>query len=101
MPNYDAACFHTQQCAEKYLKARLQEAAIPFQKTHDLEKLLKLVIAVEPAWQTLANELKDLNDFAVDIRYPGPAATKSDAQEAIKNCRRVRAVIRAAFGLPV
>lgn len=22
-PNYDAVCFHAQQCAEKYLKARL------------------------------------------------------------------------------
>lgn len=22
-PNYDAACFHAQQCAEKYLKALL------------------------------------------------------------------------------
>ncbi len=29
-PNYNAACFHEQQCAEKYLKARLQEAEIPF-----------------------------------------------------------------------
>jgi HEPN domain-containing protein len=29
-PNYDAACFHAQQCAEKYLKALLQERAIPF-----------------------------------------------------------------------
>ncbi len=27
-PNYDAACFHAQQSAEKYLKARLQEARI-------------------------------------------------------------------------
>jgi HEPN domain-containing protein len=24
-PNYDAVCFHAQQCAEKYLKAVLQE----------------------------------------------------------------------------
>jgi hypothetical protein len=23
-PNYDAVCFHAQQCVEKYLKARLQ-----------------------------------------------------------------------------
>jgi HEPN domain-containing protein len=34
-PNYDAACFHSQQCAEKYLKARLQESGIAFKKTHD------------------------------------------------------------------
>ncbi len=25
-PNFDAACFHAQQCAEKYLKACLIEA---------------------------------------------------------------------------
>jgi hypothetical protein len=31
-PNYDAACFYTQQCAEKYLKARLVEAEIEFRK---------------------------------------------------------------------
>ena len=24
-PNYDAVCFHAQQCAEKYLKALLKE----------------------------------------------------------------------------
>lgn len=29
-PVYDAACFHAQQCAEKYLKARLTEAGIRF-----------------------------------------------------------------------
>ena len=34
-PNYDAACFHAQQCIEKYLKARLQEAEVPFGRTHD------------------------------------------------------------------
>ena len=39
-PNYDAVCFHTQQCAEKYLKAFLQEAEIPFGKTHHLIALL-------------------------------------------------------------
>ncbi len=33
-PNHDAACFHAQQCVEKYLKARLQEANVASQKTH-------------------------------------------------------------------
>jgi len=31
-PNYDSTCFHAQQCAEKYLKARLKEAGIAFTK---------------------------------------------------------------------
>ncbi len=35
-PNYDSACFHAHQCAEKYLKAFLQEHHVVFPKTHDL-----------------------------------------------------------------
>lgn len=55
-PNYDGACFHTQQCAEKYLKARLEEAGITFGKTHDLEKLLSLALKVEPSWNVLKQD---------------------------------------------
>ena len=47
-PNYDAACFHAQQCAEKYLKARLQEAGVIFARTHNLIALWRLALAVEP-----------------------------------------------------
>ena len=39
-PNYDAACFHAQQCAEKYMKAWLQEKARAVDKTHDLVRLM-------------------------------------------------------------
>jgi HEPN domain-containing protein len=38
-PNYDALCFHAQQRAEKYPKARLSEAEIAFGKVHDLVAL--------------------------------------------------------------
>lgn len=41
---FDAVCFHAQQCAEKYLKAALHEAAQPVPKTHDLTKLLDLLL---------------------------------------------------------
>ena len=46
-PNSDSACFHAQQCVEKYLKARLQKTGLAFPKTHDLLNLLKRVLAVE------------------------------------------------------
>ena len=42
-PNYDAVCFLAQQCAEKYIKALLQSAVIPFPKTHNLSELLDLL----------------------------------------------------------
>ena len=47
-PNYDAVCFHAQQCVEKYLKARLQEAELPFGRTHDLVALLNLLLPLNP-----------------------------------------------------
>ena len=56
-PNYDAACFHAQQCAEKYLKARLEEAKIAFGRTHNLTSLLTLALAVEPTWTVLQPHL--------------------------------------------
>jgi len=95
------ACFAAQQCAEKYLKARLQEAGVNFKKTHDLEGLLMLILPIEPLWKVLSSDLKYLNDFAVDFRYPGAVATKLQAKNAIKSCRHARQVARTVFGLPV
>ena len=38
-PNYDAVCFHAQQCAEKYLKALLIASGVTPPKIHDLAQL--------------------------------------------------------------
>lgn len=100
-PAYNAACFHAQQCAEKYLKGRLEEAGIAFAKTHDLNQLLKQAQAVEPTWSTLQTDLDYLNDFSVLYRYPGSNATQAVAKQAVQACRKVRRIIRTAFGLPV
>jgi HEPN domain-containing protein len=40
--------FHSQQAAEKYLKALLVRHQIDFAKTHDIEKLLRILQPVEP-----------------------------------------------------
>lgn len=100
-PSYNAVCFHCQQSAEKYLKARLEEAGLAFARTHDLLVLHQLVLQVEPAWQGLQPYLIFLNPYAVGYRYPGLTATKTDAKAALKNCRAVRRVIRPALGLQV
>jgi HEPN domain-containing protein len=100
-PNYDAACFHAQQCAEKYLKAGLQEAGVAFTKTHDLVNLLNLILPIDPAWNALRPDLIVLTSFAVDYRYPGNSATKQEAQKALKSCRNVRRSIRQSFALPL
>ena len=100
-PNYDAACFHAQQCAEKYLKARLVEAGIEFTKTHDLSAILDYVIPVEPDWQPLREDLNSLTDQAVEVRYPGTFADADDAKQAVEVAQKVRTAVRTTFGLKV
>ena len=99
-PNYDSACFHAQQCAEKYLKARLQQEGIAFTRTHDLVVLLDLLLPIEPSWVQLRPRLRALTVAAVDYRYPGASATKATAREAVVACRDLRAVVRTSLGLP-
>ena len=67
-PNYDGVCFHCEQSAEKYLKARLEEAGISFPKTHDLIKLLGMTVTVEPQWVALHPFVATLNPHAVGYR---------------------------------
>jgi len=98
-PNYDAACFFAQQCIEKYIKARLQEADIEFGKIHDLVKLLELVSPVEPLWEPYRPTFRPISAYAVDFRYPGESASKADAKEAIEICRGFREVARMSLGL--
>jgi HEPN domain-containing protein len=42
-PNFDAVCFHAQQCAEKYLKALLIVRGVTPPKIHDLAQLHRLL----------------------------------------------------------
>lgn len=95
-PNYDAACFHAQQCAEKYLKALLQEAEIPFGKTHNLSLLLDLLKEHHPGLELLRPTLAILNAYAVEYRYPGESADKEVARQAVKLVEEVKQV---ALGL--
>jgi HEPN domain-containing protein len=101
LPNHHAVCFHAQQCAEKYLKARLEEAGLVIPRTHNLFALLTLLLPIEPAWSVLAADLNVLSTFAVAYRYPGVSATKIDAKDALARCRKVRRIIRGALGLAV
>ena len=96
---HDQACFHFQQSAEKYLKAKLEEANIHSPKTHDLDKLLSLLLPVEPLWGALLPVLLRLNDYAVEFRYPGHEATAQDVKDARRDARAVRKTVRSSFGL--
>jgi len=95
----DAACFHCQQCVEKYLKARLIEAGIAFPLTHDLLRLLNECVQVEPLWSAHAKTVDRMSNYAVDFRYPGHSATLREAKMVLKHCRSLRAEVRRTLGL--
>ncbi len=98
-PVHNSVCYHCQQCAEKYLKARLEAAGVLIFKSHDLPHLLTLVLPHEPLWAGMSLALLNLNQYAVKFRYPGHDADGQQAKDALNDCRAFRKIARAAFGL--
>lgn len=86
---YDAVCFHAQQAAEKALKAWLAVADAPIPRTHNLEELQTLCLALPPpeiASGIEALDLSDLTAFAVEARYDiefWPERVEADAAVVI------------------
>ena len=98
-PNYDAACFHAQQMAEKYLKAVLQEHANPIPKTHSLAELMAVCMKIDPSFQMVQSDLNIMEGYAVQFRYPGQSADKLEATIALKAAKVVRLFFRFRLGL--
>jgi len=93
-PNYDAVCFHAQQCAEKYLKAVLQERGEHIPKIHNLIELMLLCEAIDGSFEMLRADLVTMERFSVRVRYPGETAEKEDAQSAYAAAGTVRTFVR-------
>ncbi|MBI4567051.1 MAG: HEPN domain-containing protein [Planctomycetes bacterium] len=80
--------FHCQQCAEKCLKALLEERDIEFEKTHDLEALLGLVAPPDPDLVSWRADFEFLNPFAVGARY-GLGVNQRQVRRALKVAAKV------------
>jgi len=92
---YDTVCYHSQQCAEKYLKALLIYEGIKPPKIHDLSEL----IALHPQRDTLELELEGyeiLMLYAVDVKYPGfsEEPTRDEAEMSVNVAKNIRDNIR-------
>ena len=92
----NAAAFHSQQSAEKYLKAYLSSNQKVFPKTHDLDQLLDLVESLD---KDLADSLRDvivLTPYGVELRYPGdrPDANLGEAKEALVLAKKAQKAIK-------
>ena len=81
------ACFHAQQCAEKYLKAFIIHINGDIDKTHDLVKLLDSnIIPSDKDFSEIRKDAQDITDYGVFTRYPGASGNIDieDAKEAIE-----------------
>lgn len=96
---HDGVCFHCQQCAEKYLKALLEELALAIPRTHNLVTLLAILTPTHPTLRSLRRGLDILTRYAVDTRYPGDTASKRQATSATRWAEKTRTKARRLLGL--
>jgi len=97
----DAACFHAQQAAEKYLKAFLTERGLAFPYTHNLAKLINICVEQDASFAELLPDADLLTPYAVEVRYDfefWPAS--EDAERATQAAVRVRDFVFVEPRLP-
>ena len=88
-------CLHSQQAAEKALKALLRANGVPPPPIHDLDDLLDLV-AANAALPAPRLDLSQLTDWYIEARYPGPWAepVALDAERAVATAEDVSGYVR-------
>jgi HEPN domain-containing protein len=100
-PVLDTATYHTQQCAEKALKAYLAFKQHPVEKTHDVEYLIELCSEYDPEFANLIEESEKLNPYSTLFRYPGPMLEpeKKDVYEAIEIAEKILNVVKEKINI--
>jgi HEPN domain-containing protein len=84
------ACFHSQQGAEKSVKAWLMAHNLDPEKTHKLEDLLSISIQIEPGFSAVLTDTKALTPYAVERRYDADFWPSIDqARTALEQARRI------------
>ena len=96
-PNYDAVCYHAQQCIEKLMKGLLIHYGVVPPWVHDLTELHRLLAPRCPEWACDVEELRFLSQGGVGFRYPGESADREEASEAFGICTKVRGKLLSLF----
>lgn len=98
-PLPDKVVYDCAQCAEKYLKAFLVKQNGTFRYRHDLRELNTKCVAIDSLFQSLDHDLRTLNRWGSEVRYPGISAATNDVKDAVKAMNRVRKFVRAKLNL--
>ncbi len=69
--DYFPCAFHSQQAAEKFLKAYLVHHQVEFRKTRDLDELLTLTDSVDSSLRHEISCCVRLTPYGVEFRDPG------------------------------
>lgn len=94
---YNQVCFHTQQAAEKSLKAFLKSRGIVIPKTHNLSELIHLCIKESNSFVPMEEPCQYLGRFYLLTRYPDAIVDsppeglpdENDAKKAIDKSKKV------------
>ncbi|SPF35376.1 HEPN domain protein [Candidatus Sulfopaludibacter sp. SbA4] len=89
--------FHSQQAAEKAMKAFLAWHDVPFRKTHNLEELGQQCVALDATLGVVAGQAAPLTEYVWKFRYPGETGEpeRDEAEEALAAARNVYYAIQA------
>ena len=89
----DAAIYHCQQAAEKAVKAYLSYAGATIEKTHDVERLIKLAAKHLPQFGQWLDEAEIVTPYATRFRYPMEDVPmepeRSEFEEALNASQRL------------
>ena len=96
-PPTDTVCYHAQQVAEKCFKAFHIAKTQKLKKIHDLNKLLKLCIAIDKSFEEFREATRSLNRYFIDAKYPAGIPywyPKNEVKIAVDEAREILAFTR-------
>ena len=93
----NVAAFHTQQAAEKLLKALIAMAGIEPPRVHDLAELNDLAADTAPVAGRLSESIETITSWATLTRYPThgdtPPSTSIEVADALSLVKQLRALV--------
>lgn len=94
-PPTDTICYHCHQVAEKALKGYLVYKKAKFTKIHDLIALLSHCLLKDKSLENLRVDLKVLNKYYVETKYPPDMPIDYSKEEAKQAIERAIVILKA------
>jgi HEPN domain-containing protein len=89
----DAGIYHCQQAAEKTLKGFLIFHGSPFEKVHDLGKIIEQAIRINPSFRQHEDAADALTPYSIAYRYPDEQGflepSREEFDEALRHTKAI------------